>query len=370
MSIQQTILNDRVRYSPELGVWTLDMGSRSAEAMQSSTHIFIAAMHYAREAGNLPECACWPEGVNIAPMTMHVEWATTAKVHKVHSQGGFSVLGHGPVPGNDSVSEPEKLNRAACPLANPEGEKRAIELVRTNLTELWELTHPFPRTETVILQPSDATKAPKVWTGDPIDIGRGRTVPGRHVPAAVRQAAEAVAFVNGEADAARKLATEAKLAADDAPAAASAAVRKAAANGERMTQEAAGAIIRERQDAAQAAEAVAAGMAQAADDARRSILDSIETNRAEWLAYLHEHAAHNLARLDAALSEVDASLSELADIDRVRQTVQKPNASRLFGEASFIGTAGGNAMADLRNARTKAAADLGSLARHASPPTT
>jgi hypothetical protein len=357
------IHGNRVRYSPELGVFTLDMGTRSAEAMGQATSVLIAAMEHARNAGILPECTCHAEGVSITPTTLLVQYAEPPQLHKVYSQGGLSVLGHGAVGDGSEMGDPDALNAAMCPLANAEGERRANELVRTDRDALWNLTQPFPLIEHVVLQPGDAKKPPKAWTGDPVDIGRGRTVPGRHVPADVRKAAAAVAFVNGEADDARRAAHEAKRAADEAQREASDAVRRAAASGERMSAEAAGAIIRERTEAAAAAQAVADGMVAAADDARRTILDAIETNRDAWLAYLAEHAAHNLARLDAALAEVDASLAELADIDRIRRTVEKPNASRLFGEASFIATSTGQAVSDLRAAREKAAHDLGTLAK-------
>lgn len=53
-------LNDkRTRYAPELGVWAVDTGQHHAGGAEQ---ILGVMMHYAREAGEVPDgCTCFPE---------------------------------------------------------------------------------------------------------------------------------------------------------------------------------------------------------------------------------------------------------------------------------------------------------------------
>ncbi|PWU44264.1 hypothetical protein DLJ46_26945 [Micromonospora globispora] len=95
-------------------------------------------------------------------------------------------------------------------------------------------------------------------------------------------------------------------------------------------------IVRERQEAAVAAQAVADGMRYAVGKVRREVARGIAERRDEWLTYLHGQAAHGLARLDGIITELEAAVENLAEIDRVRQTVESPLYGRLFSAGSMI----------------------------------
>ncbi|MGW4155536.1 hypothetical protein ACWEDF_20500 [Micromonospora chersina] len=187
-------------------------------------------------------------------------------------------------------------------------------------------------------------------------------IPDRHVHPGTR--ADLARLGSLAAEAAR-LGTEARKAqaeADEGPDAMRMLVAEAAMAGEALDAADVARIVRERQEAAVAAQAVADGTRYAVDKVRREVADGITERRAEWLTYLHGQAAHGLARLDLVLSELEAAVENLAEIDRVRQTVESPGAGRLFSAGSLIA---GNAVEQARQARERAAAALAGLERHA-----
>lgn len=355
--MQQIGQDPRVRYAPDLGVWTVDMQTMTYTGGAMET--LAAAMHYAREAGEMPECTCFPEvSTERGPMAGGV-YASPPMVHKVFRHGAFTIYGHGTVEAGDHA--PSSLNAMRCPLANAGGEAEAERLARKDSAALYEATRPFPTLPDDLAPVEPGTKAPAVWEGDAIDLGRG-TLPARHVHAATRADMARLASLRGEVARLDRAARDAKRAAEDAPAAARREVATKAAAGEQVDAAAVTALVRQRQEEAQAAQAVADGTRDALDHVRRDIASGIASRRDEWLAYLHAQASHGLARLDLVLAELDASLADLAEIDRVRQTVERPSSSNLFTAGSSL--AMGDAVASVQQARERAAKTLASLARH------
>ncbi|MEV0898361.1 hypothetical protein [Actinoplanes sp. NPDC049802] len=349
----------RVRYAPELGVWTVDM--ETMHYTGGAPDVLASAMHYAREAGQLPDCTCFPD-VSVARDGMNpgVE-ASAPKVHAVLRAGGgaFSILGHGML-GSGALNA-EAGNATMCPLANAEGEAEAKRLYEQDRTALWNATEPFPAPDTRTLEPAaPGAKAPKVWTGKEVRTRRG-TVPARHVPAEVRASMARLASIEAHSERLDREAREAKQAASEAPAEARRAVAEAAAAGETPDAAAVTAIVRERQEQAETAQALADGTRDAVESVRREVAGTITEQREEWLAYLHEHAAHGLARLDLVIAELGAALEDLAEIDRVRQTVEAASTSALFNGASVL--AMGAALDEARQSRARVAETLGGLAR-------
>ncbi|MGV9212991.1 hypothetical protein ACTFTM_14130 [Micromonospora sp. RB23] len=79
------------------------------------------------------------------------------------------------------------------------------------------------------------------------------------------------------------------------------------------------------------------------------------------MSYLHGQAAAGLARLDLVLAELDAAVTNLAEIDRIRQTVKSPSAGRLFTAGTPIPVT--SAVEAARQTRQSAAEALAGLER-------
>ncbi|MEU8009816.1 hypothetical protein [Micromonospora parva] len=117
--------------------------------------------------------------------------------------------------------------------------------------------------------------------------------------------------------------------------------------------------VRGRQEQAQAAQTTADGTRDAVGQVRRQVVAWIEQRQAERLTNLHGQAAAGLARLDLVAAELTA-VADLAEIDRVRQTVKAPSTGLMFNAGSFIA---GNVMAAAQQTRQGAAEALAGLKR-------
>lgn len=344
-----------VRYAPELGVWALETGEGH---VGGADVILCAMMVYTEQAGDMPPgCLCGPESFDF-------HWAdlrtSEHRAHRVGSQGGTVLYGHGPVGYNDPGAI--DANPLHCPLANREGEERARDLAREGRwDELHALTVPFPPTP-ALLQPAEpGTQAPAAWEGAPMDVAR-MTVPGRHVHPDTRADLERLAELSRRSGQLDRAARAARVDAENAGTDARRLAADAAAAGTPMDAAAVTRALRERQEQAQAAEITADGTRDAVGQVRRQVAAGIEQRQAEWLTYLHGHAVHGLARLDLVLAELDAAVSDLAEIDRVRQTVEAPSAALMFNAGSFIA---GNVAEAAQQTRRSAAKTLAGLERHA-----
>ncbi|MGW3783083.1 hypothetical protein ACWD5Z_00745 [Micromonospora chokoriensis] len=353
MSIYPT--DTRVRYAPELGVWALTTGESFAAGADD---ILAAMMVYAERSGVMPEgCTCGPEsaGDHFAGLQ-----TSEPRAHRIGSQGGTVLYGHGPV----GFSDPDSTDANAqfCPLANREGEERARTLGKEGRwDELHALTRPFPDAPTLLEPAAPGTDAPAAWEGEPVTVA-GMTVPDRHVHPDTRAdlvRLAALAAQSGELD---RAARAAKRDAENAGTDARRLAADAAAAGTPMDAAAVTRTIRERQEQAEAAQITADGTRDAVGQVRRQVAAGIEQRQAEWLTYLHGQAAAGLARLDLVLAELGAAVADLAEIDRVRQTVESPSAALMFNAGSFIA---GNVAEAARQTRQSAAEALAGLERYA-----
>ncbi|MFD6661723.1 hypothetical protein ACFWDK_05080 [Micromonospora chalcea] len=332
----------RVRYSPELSVWVIDMHQGHTGGAQD---LLAAMMAYATEAGQMPDgCTCAPESFSTAPLSFSV---SPPRAHKVYVRGGLVIAGHGTIPFRSTASE--EGNAHQCPAADAAGEERAYELGKAGAWDaLYALTAPFPGVAGT-LQPADpGSDAPAMWeghlhAGTRADLARVAAL-ADEVARLDREARRAQATASAGPEAARELAAEAAM------------TGKALEPGE-VTR-----LVRERQEAAVAARALADGTRDALERVRQETVQRIAERRGEWLSYLHGQAAHGLARLDLVLTELESAVENLAEIDRVRQTVERPVARHLFSAGSPVA---GNAVEAARQARERAAEALAGLERHA-----
>ncbi|WP_347404800.1 hypothetical protein [Micromonospora sp. WMMD1102] len=253
-------------------------------------------------------------------------------------RGGLVIFGHGSA---ERVPGAAEANRAACPLANPDGEDQARKWRRTgDKAALMNATATLPTASTGTLRPAaPGSKAPEVWEGEPLS---GRTVgqvPARHVHPEIRADLLRLQALSEEATRLRSAARQAKMTAADGPTAARKLVAEAAASRNAVDGADVNRIIRERQEEAATAELVAEGTADAVNTLRRRVAAGIAERRPEWLAYLHGQAVAELARLDLVVKE----------------------PSRLFVAGSTIA---GRAVQEVRETRERAASALWSLERH------
>ncbi|MFC3500828.1 hypothetical protein ACFOOK_07590 [Micromonospora krabiensis] len=350
----------RVRYSPDLAVWVVDTGESHAAG---ADQILAVMMHYARQAGDMPEgCTCFPEVLSDAgPLGGGVQTGPPG-VHRIGQRGGVVVYGHGTMPDAEAVAG--AANAIQCPHANADGEEQARTLGKAGRwPELHALTVAFPNPGAATLQPAaPGSEAPAPWEGEPLTVRAAGVIPDRHVHPATRADLARLGALAAESARLDSLAREAKREADDAPAGARRQAAEAAAAGTPLDAEAVTRSIRERQEAAQAAQITADGTRDAVAQVRRQVVAGITERQAEWLSYLHGQAAHGLARLDLIVAELESALTDLAEIDRVRQVVESPTPGRLFGTGSPIA---GNAVEAAREARQRAAVALAGLERHA-----
>ncbi|MFG1871887.1 hypothetical protein [Micromonospora arborensis] len=353
MSIYPT--DTRVRYAPDLGVWAMVTGESYASGADA---ILAAMMVYAEQAGQmLPGCTCGPE-----TFSNHYAGIQTSepRAHVIFKQGGTVLAGHGLVGFTDPGSA--EANAQHCPHANREGEERARDLAREGRwEELHALTRPFPDAPGLLQPAEPGTEPPAAWVGEPVSVVR-MTIPDRHVHPDTRADLARLSDLakrSGELD---RAARAAKVDAENAGTDARRLAADAAAAGTPMDAAAVTRTIRERQEQAEAAQITADGTRDAVGKVRQQVAAGITERQAEWLSYLHGQAAAGLARLDLVLAELDAAVSNLAEIDRVRQTVEAPSAGNLFNAGSFIA---GNVVETARQTRQSAAEALAGLERHA-----
>ncbi|SCG60245.1 hypothetical protein [Micromonospora inositola] len=349
--------DDRVRYSPSLHVWTVD--TREHHSASAST-ILAAMLAYAAESGDMPDgCTCAPESFSYNGASGMQ--TSGALVHPIFRQGAVVIVGHGTATEHGPAQE--QANASQCPLADAEGERQARDMAQAGqMDELWTLTEPFP-IKPGILEPAPAgSKAPRVWTGEPLSVRGVGTIPDRHVHAATRADLTRLAGMAEHADRLASEAHAARTAAMEGPATVRRLASEAAMAGKALDTEEVSRLGRDLQEAADTAEAVAAGTRDAVEKVQHEVAAGIAERRDEYVTYLRDQAAHGLARLDAAIGELDATIADLMEIDRVRQTVDDPGAGRLFSAGSFLA---GNAVEAARETRERAAATLAPLERAA-----
>ncbi|MGW4295434.1 hypothetical protein ACWEH1_20610 [Micromonospora chersina] len=144
-------------------------------------------------------------------------------------------------------------------------------------------------------------------------------------------------------------ANEARAEADEGPTAVRRLAADAAMAGTALDAAEVAWIVRKRQEAADAAQAVAEDTRGAMEQVRREVVDGIAERRSEWLVYLHGQAAHGLARLELVLSETGGSHGEPGR-DRPGTADRGAPASRLFSTGWMIA---GNAV-EVGKAKTAA----------------
>ncbi|WP_374539478.1 hypothetical protein [Micromonospora aurantiaca (nom. illeg.)] len=332
----------RVRYSPELSVWVVDTQQAHAGGAQD---LLAAMMAYATEAGQMPDgCTCAPESFSTAPLSFAV---SPPRAHKVYVRGGLVIAGHGTVPFRGRAADVG--NAYQCPLSDAAGEERAYELGKAGAWDaLHALTAPFPGVAGT-LQPADpGSEVPAVWEG--------------HLHADTRADLARVAVLSDEVARLDREARRAQATATAGPEAARELAAEAAMTGKALEPGEVTRLLTQRQESAVAARAMADGTRDALEQVRRETVERITERRDEWLSYLHGQAAHGLARLDLVLTELESAVENLAEIDRVRQTVERPVPRGLFAAGSPIA---GNAVEAARQARERAAGALAGLERHA-----
>ncbi|PYC75209.1 hypothetical protein C7C45_04900 [Micromonospora arborensis] len=369
------IKDERVRYSPELGVWTVDMSGMTAVSPAQGERILGWAMFQAREAGAaLEDCTCDPldqfwDGPNRrVPTAPHAHTVVQAR----GADSRLMVIGHGGRARVAAMTGQEHQGHQ-CPLQNVDGEHRAKELVEHGgLTELWGLTVAFP-TGAGPLQPlADGEQAPKLWEAEPVSFnaaGLHVSLPGRHVHPAVQPSLAAYRDLSLKATELDRAAREAQDRAQNAPQDLRRAAAQAAASGQATNTAKAAQAIRDLELEAQAAKAVAQGTEDALEATRAAVLKAVEDNRAEWLAYLSGQGRAALGRLDAAVAALDAALGDLVAVDAMRANVEKPlHARQVFAQGSALTGQVNASRAATRAAREKVAETLAPLSRYATEP--
>ncbi|MFJ1538671.1 hypothetical protein ACIODS_09030 [Micromonospora chalcea] len=372
------IRDERVRYSPELGVWTVDTTGMTAVSPGQAERILGWAMFQAREAGAALEgCTCdpgdqfWDGPERRVPTPPHAHPVAQAR----GADSRLMVIGHG---GRIQVAPGTGQERQGrqCPLQNQAGEHRAEALVqRGGLTELWGLTVAFP-IGAGPLQPLDASQAaPEVWKSEPVSFsaaGLRVDVPGRHVHPAVRPSLAAYRDLALKAAELGRAAREAQDRAQNAPRDLRREAAQAAISGRATDATKAAQAIRDLELEAEAAKAVADGTEDALTSTRAAVVKAVEDNRADWLAYLSQQGGAALGRLDAALTALDAALGDLVAVDAMRANVEKPLAAggRVFAQGSTLSGQVNASRAAAREVRTKVAETLAPLSSYAAKPET
>ncbi|MFF5214786.1 hypothetical protein [Micromonospora sp. NPDC000442] len=370
------IRDERVRYSPELGVWTVDMAGMTAVSPGQAEKILGWSMFLAREAeSGLEGCTCdpgdqyWDGPERRVPTSPHGHFVGQAR----GADSRLMVIGHGS-PVTVAPGTGQEHQGRQCPLRNVDGERQAKELVeRGGLTELWDLTVAFPAGAGPLQPLSTGEEAPKVWEAEPVDFRAGGlrvSVPARHVHPAVQPSLAAYRDLSLKAAELHRAAQEAQERAANAPRELRREATQAAIHGRATDAAKAAQSIRDLELEAQAAKAVADGTEDALSATRAAVVKAVEGNRAEWLAYLGGQGRAALGRLDAALAELDAALGDLVAVDAMRANVERPLAAgaRLFAQGSALTGQVNASRAAAREVRTKAAETLAPLSRYATEP--
>ncbi|MGK5738891.1 hypothetical protein [Micromonospora sp. URMC 103] len=371
------IKDERVRYSPELGVWTVNMSGMTAVSPGQAEGILGWAMFQAREAGAALEgCTCdpldqfWDGPQRRVPTRPYGHFVTQTR----GTDSRLMVIGHG---GRIQVAPGtgEEHQGHQCPLRNVDGERRAKELVERGgdgLSQLWGLTQPFPAGAGPLQPLADGEEAPKVWESEPVSFsaaGLHVSVPGRHVHPAVQSSLAAYQALSLKAAELSRAAREAQERAETAPQDLRREAAQAALSGRATDAAKAALAIRDLELEAEAAKAVAQGTEDALAQTQAAVVKAVEDNRAEWLAYLGGQGRAALGRMDAALAALDAALGDLMAVDAMRANVEKPlHARRVFAQGSTLSGQVNASRAAAREVREKVAETLAPLSRYAAKP--
>ncbi|WP_328366208.1 hypothetical protein [Micromonospora zamorensis] len=370
------IKDERVRYVPELGVWTVDMTGMTAVMSGQAEQILGAAMFHAREVGAALEgCTCDPgdqhwDGPRLrVPTPPHGHHVAEAQ----GANGRLLVIGHGgqvrvaPLTAQEHQGHP-------CPLRNADGERQAKDLVQRGgggLTELYGLGVAFPAGAGP-LQPVSAEEAPEVWESEPVRFraaGLQVSVPGRHVHPAVQPSLAAYRDLALRVGELGRAAREARDRAANAPRDLRREATQAAMSGRTTDAAKAAQSIRDLELEAEAAKAVADGTEDALEATQAAVVKAVEDNRAEWLAYLSGQGRAALGRVDAAVAALEAALGELVAVDTMRANVERPlHARQVFVQGSTLSSQVGSSLAAAQEVREAAAETLAPLSRYATKP--
>ncbi|MEU7172707.1 hypothetical protein ABZ949_14610 [Micromonospora tulbaghiae] len=368
------ITDERVRYVPELGVWTVDMTGVTAVMPGQAESILGRAMFFAREAGAALEgCTCDPGDQHWDGPRLRVPTPPHGH-HVAQVQGSDSrliVAGHGGWTRVASMTGQEHQGNP-CPLRNVDGEERARELVERGsggLAELWGLSVAFPEGAGPLQPLEDGQAAPEVWESEPVRFsasGLVMSVPGRHVHPGVQSSLAAYRNLALEVAELNRAAREAQERAENAPRDLRREASQAAASGRRADAAKAAQRLRDLEVEAQAAKAVADGTEDALDAARAAVVKGMTEHRAEWLAYLSGQGRAALGRLDAALAELGQALAEVVAVDTMRANVERPMATggQVFAQASTLSPEVSATLAAGQEVREKAAETLAPLSRY------
>lgn len=369
-------MDERVRYSPELGVWTINLSGMTAATTGQAERILGRAMFYARDAGStLDGCTCDPgdqhwEGPRVrVPTDPHCHDVTQAEGMSGEGPTRLLVIGHGGRVVVAGVTAQEHQGHP-CPLRNEVGERRAKELVeRGALEELWALTVAYPVGSGPLAPLEPAAEAPEAWEGEPVRFNAGGfriNVPGRHLHPEVRAALAAYEGLAQQAAELSRAAHDAEEAHRNAPRDLRRQVAQAAVSGKPADAREAAQSLRDLELAAISARAVADGTSDALEARRAAVVAAVEGNRAEWLAYLSGQGRAALGKLEAALTALDEAAQELVLVDTMRSNVERPTAAggRPLAQGSSLAAGASAAISSGRAFVSQAAQELAPLGRH------
>lgn len=364
--------DERVRYAPELGVWTIDMGELTAVTPGQEQHVLARAMFIAADAGAaLDGCACAPEETHWDGPRLRTPVPPAA--HEVARVGGVVVVGHG---GRTAVAAMtgQEIQGRVCQLRNVDGEHRAKELTERGgqgLVELHALTQPYPIGAGPLEPLTPDADAPEAWgegaDGEPIRFsaeGFRVSSPGRHLHPEARSALMAYAELAGHVKELGMAAHAAEDAQRTAPRDLRRRVAQAAMSGKPTDAASAAQTLKGLEVQAQAARAVADGMGDALSARRAAVVAAVERNRADWLAYLSGHGRAALGRYQEALAALEAAAEELVLVDTVRANVMAPTGpgGQPFAQVSLL--AGRSPVAAAHDFAAEAAQTLAPLGPH------
>lgn len=360
---------ERVRYAPELGVWTIDMGELTAVTMGQVQHTLARAMYFAADAGAALEgCTCAPEETHWDGPRLRTP--VVPHVHEVAHLSNLMIVGHG---GRTAVApmSGQEVQGRTCPLRNADGERRARRLVEAGsggLAELHALTHAYPVGAGPLAPLESSTDTPEAWDGEPVSFraeGWKVAAPGRHLHPEVRAALHAYAELAEQAAELGRAAQAAEEANRNAPRDLRREVAQAAVSGTPASATSAAQRLRDLEVEAQAARAVADGMSDALCARRAAVVAAVERNRAEWLSYLSGQGRAALGKLEAAVTALEEAAAEVLLVDTVRANVERPvgTGGQPFAQASLL--AGKSPAAVAREYASAAAQTLAPLGPHA-----
>jgi hypothetical protein len=361
-----------VRYSPSHGFWRVSLPDTTHVRADDAARLLAQAMFWARDADSALEgCTCDPgdqymDGPRLRTPSLPI-------VHVVEEDrsvlGGVFLIGHGgPVVPQGSVTK-EDVQGRTCPLRNVDGERQARELMKAgHAAELKALTEPFPAGAGPLAPLEPGQEAPEAWDGEGYGFradGRQIRIPGRHLHPEARAALDAYRDLAAKVADLKRAARAAEEAHRMAPQDLRRRVAQAAISGRSAESFDAAKTLRDLELEAQAAHAVADGMADALEAKRRDLVAAVQANRTDWLAYLGGQGRAALARYQAAVAELEAAAQEVVAVDTMRANVERPVApgGTPFGQSSTL--AGKSGVGTAQEFISLAAETLAPLSRHA-----